>query len=109
MIEANLDDERHMDIFERFVIGVGMTPRMVTAIETGVNYRSGEQAARELGVTRQNVNNCINGRQETVKGLHLVKSGRFRMDMTRKLAKICDEHGTNVYEVMESFKELHQT
>ncbi len=106
MLEPDINDELHMKIFEEYVSGIGMTPRMVTAIETGVHYRSGEEAARDLGVTRQNINNCINGRQATVKGLHLVKSARFRMSLVRQLADICREHGTNVYDVMSDFKSL---
>lgn len=106
MIEPDIYDESHMRIFEEYVRGIGMTPRMVTAVETGVHYRSGEEAARVLGVTRQNINNCVNGRQATVKGLHLVKSGRFRVELTRQLAAICKEHGTNVYDVMDEFRSL---
>ena len=107
VLEPDINDESHLRIFERYVIGVGMTPRMVTNVETGENYRDGVTAARVLGVTRQNINNCINGRQETVKGFHLVKSTRFRGALTRQLADICKEHGTSVYEVMDEFKSLN--
>ena len=103
----DINDESHMLIFEEYVKGIGMTPRMVTAVESGVNYRSGEEAARALGVTRQNVNNCINGRQATVKGLHLVKAARFRMEMVRQLSDICKAHGTNVRDVMDDFRSLY--
>lgn len=106
MLEADINNESHMKIFEEYVSGIGMTPRMITAVETGVHYRSGEEAARALGVTRQNINNCVNGRQATVKGLHLVKSARFRMSLVRQLAYICREHETNVYDVMDGFKSL---
>lgn len=106
MLEADINNESHMKIFEQYVIGIGITPRMITAVETGVHYRSGEEAARELGVTRQNINNCVNGRQETVKGLHLVKSGRFRMALARQFADICREHGTDVYDVMDEFRSI---
>ena len=104
--EPDINNPSHMDIFERYVRGIGMTPRMVTVVETGVNYRSGEEAARALGVTRQNVSNCINGRQATVKGLHLVRAARFRRAMVRQLADICEAHGTNVRDVMDDFRAL---
>ena len=106
-MEADITDESHLRIFEQYVIGIGMTPRMVTNVETGENYRNGEIAAKALGVTRQNINNCLNGRQETVKGYHLVKSTRFRMELTKQLADICSAHGTNVYDVMDEFKALN--
>ena len=106
MVEPNINDESHLLIFEEYVRGIGITPRMITAIETGTHYRSGEEAARILGVTRQNINNCVNGRQRTVRGLHLVKSGRFRMMLARQLADICKRNGTDVYDVMDKFREL---
>ena len=104
MIEPDLLDQRHIDIFERYIRGVGMTPRMVTNIETGENYRDGQTAAERLGVTRQAVNNCIRGRQGTVGGCHLVSAVAFRRGMMRRFVDICRENGTDYFEVIEEFR-----
>lgn len=106
MIEANINDDAHLRIFERYIIGVGMTPRMVTNVDTGENYRDGEAAAKLFGVTRQNISNCINGRQATVKGCRLVRSHRFRRELLEQFVEICEEHGTDAEDVIEAFREL---
>ena len=106
MIEPNLDDEHHLDIFEAYIRGVGMTPRMVTNVETGENYRDGQHASDILGVTRQAVNNCIHGRQGTVGGYHLVSAVEFRREMMRRFVDICRSNGTEPLEVLDEFRSL---
>ena len=105
-IVPSFDNEQHALIFERYVIGVGMTPRMVTNLETGENYRDGETAARKLGVSRQAVNNCVRGRQATVKGCHLVLATEFRKAMLKELTDICAEHGTDPQDVMDELRTM---
>lgn len=105
-LEANLEDEQHLLIFERYIRGVGMTPRMITNVETGENYPDGQAAANRLGVTRQAVNNCIHGRQETVGGYHLVSSHKFRRALIKEFTDICYANGTTPEEVFEEFGSL---
>ena len=99
-------DDRHVLIFESYVRGVGMTPRMITNVETGENYRDGQTAAAKLGVTRQAVNNCIHGRQGTVGGCHLVSAVEFRKGLIKKFVDICKTNGTNSLDVMDEFRSL---
>lgn len=106
MIEPSFDNDMHAMIFESYMRGIGMTPRMVTNLETGENYRSGQQASDILGVTRQAVNNCVHGRQGTVGGYHLVLAADFRRAMHRKLIDICVENGTDPRDVVEEFRSL---
>lgn len=106
VIDPDIHNEQHLRIFEAYIRGVGMTPRMVTNVETGENYRDGQTAAERLGVTRQDVNNCIHGRQKTVGGYHLVLATEFRRGLTRQFAEICRSNGTNPFEVFEEFRSL---
>ena len=105
-LEANLEDEQHLLIFERYIRGVGMTPRMITNVETGENYPDGQAAADRLGVTRQAVNNCIHGRQGTVGGYHLVSAHVFRRALVGQLTDICRSNGTDPRDVMEEFRSI---
>lgn len=106
MIEPDIHNDQHLLIFESYIWGVGMTPRMITNVETGENYRDGETAAKHFGVSRQAINNCIHERQETVMGCHLVAAHRFRKAMLKQLVDICEENGTDPCAVMNEFRAL---
>lgn len=106
MIEPSFDNDMHAMIFESYMRGIGMTPRMVTNLETGENYRSGQQASDILGVTRQAVNNCVHGRQGTVGGYHLVLAASLRREMMKQFVGICRENGTDYQEVIEEFRSM---
>lgn len=107
MIAPDINNPQHLMIFESYIRGVGMTPRMVTNVETGENYRDGQTAAERLGVTRQDVNNCIHGRQKTVGGYHLVLAADFRRGLMSQFADICKENGTSPREVLDEFRMLY--
>lgn len=83
-----------------------MTPRMVTNVSTGEHYRDGQEAARQLGVTRQAVNNCIHGRQKTVSGNQLVSAVEFRRGLLREFFDICMANGTDPAEVLKEFDSM---
>lgn len=104
--EPDIRNEQHLLIFESYIRGVGMTPRMVTNVETGEHYRDGQHAADILGVTRQAVCNCVNGRQGTVGGYHLVSAPSFRRGLMKEFVDICHENGTDPMEVVEEFRRL---
>lgn len=106
MLEPDIHDDQHLLIFEAYTRGVGMTPRMITNVETGENYRDGQTAARRLGVTRQAVNNCVHGRQATVGGYHLVKATEFRRGLNRQFVDICRSNGTSPMGVVDAFRSL---
>ena len=103
MIDIDLSDEKQLELLERYVMGAGVTPRMVTNIDTGENYISGQHAANALHVTRQNINNCINGRQKTVNGYRLARASELRRGLLNAFAECCKEHGTDYYEVVDEF------
>lgn len=104
MIDVDLSDDHQLMIFERYLSGIGITPRMITNVDTGENYIDGQHAANSLGVTRQNINNCINGRQKTVNGYRLVRASELRREFLYALKEVCDEHGTDYWEVVESVR-----
>jgi hypothetical protein len=106
MVQADINNDAHARIFERYCIGVGMTPRMVTNLDTGENYQNGEQAAKILGVTRQDVNNCIRGRQATVKGVHLAQAAEFRRALMGQFRDICEANGTDYLAVIDEFRRM---
>lgn len=108
MIAPDINNPQHLMIFESYIRGVGMTPRMVTNVETGEHYRDGQTAAERLGVTRQDVNNCIHGRQKTVGGYHLVLAADFRRDLMRQFNDICKENGTSPREVLDEFRRMER-
>lgn len=108
MINPDIHNEQHLRIFEAYIRGVGMTPRMVTNVETGENYRDGQTAAECLGVTRQDVNNCIHGRQKTVGGYHLVLAADFRRGLMSQFNDICRENGTSPREVLDEFRRMER-
>lgn len=105
-IKPDLNNTVHALIFEDYVRGIGMTPRMVTNADTGEHYKDGQTAADRLGVTRQCVNNCLRGRQRTVRGCHLVSSHEFRRALLSEFADICKRHGTNPTMVVDQFRAL---
>lgn len=105
MISIDFCDDSQLEIFERYVAGIGMTPRMVTNVDTGENYPTGQVAAERLGVTRQNINNCINGRQATVKGCRLVKSTRLWREFSSTFKEYCDAQGTDYWDVISEVRE----
>lgn len=53
--------------------GKGRVPhnaRKVLCVETGIEYKSARQAEQILGLPRDSVSKCCNGKQKQVKGLH---------------------------------------
>lgn len=104
--DVDLNDPVQLDLLERYVLGVGVTPRMITNIDTGENYRTGEAAARALGVTRQSINNCINGRQKTAGGYRLVRASVMRRAVVGAFADCCNDHGTDYMDIIQAFRSL---
>ena len=108
MIAPDINNPQHLMIFESYIRGVGITPRMVTNVETGENHRDGQTAAERLGVTRQDVNNCVHGRQGTVRGYHLVVAADFRRGLRRQFTGIGSGNGTSPREVLDEFRRMER-
>lgn len=102
---VDIFDETQQRVFEQYITRGGLTPRMVVDLDTGISYRSGEEAALYFGVTRQNINNCLKGRQKTVKGHRIMKSADFRREMLQQFDALCKEKGERWEDELEEFLE----